>query len=197
MKTESHHIVNHYLCPCGNEWTDTWSCGCNDRCSECNKEIEPYASDDGSMTSQEIADSRQAAEQAQARSLNSGVSKAERMSEVDTRSVINNTLEWARIEHPTPLRNVVVGLLKERLHELAPQLVNGTANLGYTSIFYTVKTAALAKVREDFDAVQAAIDKAFGEAKEDMALSNWLKCLELASALPDSQVVRPLGPRQP
>lgn len=38
--------LNHYQCPCGEEWEDSWSCMCNDRCPSCNKEIEPYASED-------------------------------------------------------------------------------------------------------------------------------------------------------
>ena len=45
---------NHYLCTCGEQWQDTWSSACNDRCPACNREIEPYASDDGSMTDEEI-----------------------------------------------------------------------------------------------------------------------------------------------
>jgi hypothetical protein len=36
---------NHYR-HCGQEWTDDWSCQCNDRCPVCRKEIEPYQSDD-------------------------------------------------------------------------------------------------------------------------------------------------------
>lgn len=32
-----------YRCPCGCEWEDEWDCLCNDRCPECNAEIEPYA----------------------------------------------------------------------------------------------------------------------------------------------------------
>lgn len=35
---------NHYRCPCGETWTDVWSCQCNDKCPSCNKEIEPYKS---------------------------------------------------------------------------------------------------------------------------------------------------------
>lgn len=35
---------NHYRCDCGEEWTDEWSCQCNDRCSSCNSEIEPHQS---------------------------------------------------------------------------------------------------------------------------------------------------------
>lgn len=47
-------FTNHYLCPCGDEWEEVWSCGCNCKCPDCNKEIEPYASDDGSMSEEEI-----------------------------------------------------------------------------------------------------------------------------------------------
>lgn len=37
--------LNQYLCPyCQTEWEDGWDCGCNDRCPDCNKEIEPYES---------------------------------------------------------------------------------------------------------------------------------------------------------
>lgn len=32
-----------YKCSeCGHEWEDTWDCQCNDRCPECDTEIEPY-----------------------------------------------------------------------------------------------------------------------------------------------------------
>lgn len=32
----------HYVCSeCGEEWSDEWSCECNDRCPECNCETEP------------------------------------------------------------------------------------------------------------------------------------------------------------
>jgi len=32
-----------YCCSeCGHEWEDAWDCLCNDRCPECNVEIEPY-----------------------------------------------------------------------------------------------------------------------------------------------------------
>lgn len=50
----SSEFENHYLCTCGEQWQDTWSSACNDRCPSCNREIEPYASDDGSMTDEEI-----------------------------------------------------------------------------------------------------------------------------------------------
>ncbi|MGZ0076383.1 hypothetical protein PL263_19970 [Methylomonas sp. EFPC3] len=37
--------LNQYRCPyCQTEWEDEWDCACNDRCSDCNKEIEPYES---------------------------------------------------------------------------------------------------------------------------------------------------------
>ncbi len=37
---------NHYRCDCGEEWSDEWTCMCNDRCPSCNAEIEPYDSDE-------------------------------------------------------------------------------------------------------------------------------------------------------
>jgi hypothetical protein len=40
-------FLNHYRCSeCGHEWEDEWSCACNDRCVECDAEIEPYQSKD-------------------------------------------------------------------------------------------------------------------------------------------------------
>ena len=37
--------LNQYRCPyCQTEWEDEWDCACNDRCPDCNKEIEPYES---------------------------------------------------------------------------------------------------------------------------------------------------------
>jgi hypothetical protein len=38
--------INYYSCPCGMRWVDKWSCMCNDRCPTCNKEIEPYRSEE-------------------------------------------------------------------------------------------------------------------------------------------------------
>ena len=35
---------------CGTHWVDLWECGCNDKCPECNAEIEPYIS----LSAQEI-----------------------------------------------------------------------------------------------------------------------------------------------
>ena len=38
--------LNYYRCPhCLQEWQDEWDCACNDKCSTCHKEIEPYASE--------------------------------------------------------------------------------------------------------------------------------------------------------
>lgn len=40
-------FLNFYRCPNdGTQWEDEWSCMCNDRCPVCNKEIEPYLSED-------------------------------------------------------------------------------------------------------------------------------------------------------
>lgn len=40
-------FVNYYQCPDdGKKWVMTWSCMCNDRCPQCNHEIEPYKSED-------------------------------------------------------------------------------------------------------------------------------------------------------
>lgn len=40
---------NSYHCPvCDTEWVDEWSCMCNDRCPNCDAEIEPYNSVDRS-----------------------------------------------------------------------------------------------------------------------------------------------------
>lgn len=35
---------NLYRCACGEEWEDTHSCRCNDKCPVCHKEIQPYQS---------------------------------------------------------------------------------------------------------------------------------------------------------
>ncbi len=46
-QAEEIRFVNHYKCPYdGTEWSDEWSCACNDKCPTCNKEIEPYESDE-------------------------------------------------------------------------------------------------------------------------------------------------------
>ena len=37
----------HYVCPrCATEWTDEWSCLCNDRCPTCDLEITPISWED-------------------------------------------------------------------------------------------------------------------------------------------------------
>lgn len=38
---------NFYHCPhCDIEWEDKWLCACNDSCPQCNREIEPYDSEE-------------------------------------------------------------------------------------------------------------------------------------------------------
>lgn len=48
-------FLNQYRCPGNLEsrkqhtelfWNDTWSCMCNDKCPECNAEIEPFDSEE-------------------------------------------------------------------------------------------------------------------------------------------------------
>jgi hypothetical protein len=47
--------TNHYLCPNDStRWDDNWSCMCNDRCPNCDAEIEPYASTDNRDQSETI-----------------------------------------------------------------------------------------------------------------------------------------------
>lgn len=46
--------TNHYLCECGEHWQDQHDCCCNDRCSVCKKEIQPYISNDGSVSQEQI-----------------------------------------------------------------------------------------------------------------------------------------------
>jgi hypothetical protein len=44
-QAEEIRFINYYRCPDdGTEWTDRWSCACNDRCPTSDKEIEPYES---------------------------------------------------------------------------------------------------------------------------------------------------------
>jgi hypothetical protein len=46
-QAEEIRFLNHYECPFdGTEWSDEWSCACNDKCPTCNKEIEPYESEE-------------------------------------------------------------------------------------------------------------------------------------------------------
>jgi predicted nucleic acid-binding Zn-ribbon protein len=41
-------FLNDYRCgECGHEWTDEWSCMCDDTCPECGaRNMSPYKSDD-------------------------------------------------------------------------------------------------------------------------------------------------------
>jgi hypothetical protein len=45
MTEDESCYTNHYY-HCGVEWTDDWSCMCDDRCPVCNAEIEPFWSVD-------------------------------------------------------------------------------------------------------------------------------------------------------
>ncbi len=51
--------TNHYLCPCGEEWSDEHDATCNDRCPVCRKEISPFISDEGSVTEEQIDSARE------------------------------------------------------------------------------------------------------------------------------------------
>lgn len=46
MRFEPEKFRNYYECPCGEEWSSTWSCMCNEKCSVCNKEIQPTNSEE-------------------------------------------------------------------------------------------------------------------------------------------------------
>ena len=39
-------FLNHYTCPCGEEWTDQWSSQCDDRCPACNTATSPHTSEE-------------------------------------------------------------------------------------------------------------------------------------------------------
>lgn len=44
---ENKKYRNFYKCSeCGKEWQDEWDSTCNDRCPDCDAEIEPYKSED-------------------------------------------------------------------------------------------------------------------------------------------------------
>ena len=43
LSAQINSVVNTYE-HCRQSWDDTWSCACNDRCPECNAEIEPARS---------------------------------------------------------------------------------------------------------------------------------------------------------
>lgn len=37
---------NHYECPCGTEWSDEWSCTCDDDCPDCGTTCSPSESEE-------------------------------------------------------------------------------------------------------------------------------------------------------
>lgn len=49
--------LNHYKCArCNREWTDEWSCMCDDDCPHCGaRHMSPYESDDLTMVVEKIA----------------------------------------------------------------------------------------------------------------------------------------------
>lgn len=51
---------NYYLCPCGEEWSGEHDAACNDRCPACRKEIEPFITEDGSVTAEQMGIAREA-----------------------------------------------------------------------------------------------------------------------------------------
>ena len=58
MADEPQKFRNHYRCPHdGTQWTDSWSCMCNDRCPVCHAEIEPYASEELCLRCGAVVDS--------------------------------------------------------------------------------------------------------------------------------------------
>lgn len=45
--SEEKMFRNYYRCEdCGEEWTDKWSCMCDDRCPSCRTEMTPYKSEE-------------------------------------------------------------------------------------------------------------------------------------------------------
>lgn len=56
MMFEPEKFRNYYQCPCGEEWDSTWSCMCNEKCPECNREIECYDSEELCLECGEIVD---------------------------------------------------------------------------------------------------------------------------------------------
>lgn len=49
-------FTNHYHCDrCDIEWSDQWSCACNDRCPKCDRETEPYESDEEEIEDEDDA----------------------------------------------------------------------------------------------------------------------------------------------
>lgn len=53
-ETEPHVFINYYKCSCGKEWESVWSCTCNSKCPKCNREIEPFRSEDMPTTEGDI-----------------------------------------------------------------------------------------------------------------------------------------------
>lgn len=45
IKSTSYQFRNHYY-HCGIQWSSEWNSACNDKCSLCCAEVEPYKSDD-------------------------------------------------------------------------------------------------------------------------------------------------------
>ena len=43
---EQWFLNEYYCCECGEAWEDEWDCMCNDRCPQCDTEIEPTRSKD-------------------------------------------------------------------------------------------------------------------------------------------------------
>jgi len=65
--------LNQYRCPyCQTEWEDVWDCACNDRCPDCNKEIEPYESAliEGESVETELPDEKPASANVTAAAVN-------------------------------------------------------------------------------------------------------------------------------
>lgn len=38
--------LNNYDCPCGAQWDDIWSCGCDDECPQCGADVSPSESEE-------------------------------------------------------------------------------------------------------------------------------------------------------
>lgn len=38
--------TNHYECPCGHQWEDSWSCQCDDDCPSCGTTCSPSFSEE-------------------------------------------------------------------------------------------------------------------------------------------------------
>lgn len=43
---ERHTFRNHYECPCGATWSDTWTCMVDDDCPDCGTTCSPDESED-------------------------------------------------------------------------------------------------------------------------------------------------------